>query len=43
LLEWVGMVKHWTYDLKGSSQCYQICADLEPINVSVYRAAPCLH
>lgn len=34
LLEWVGMVKHWTYDLDGASACYQECADLEPINVS---------
>ena len=34
LLEWVGMVKHWTYDLDGASACYQECSDLEPINVS---------
>ena len=34
LLEWTGMVKHWTYDLKGASHCYQKCAELEPINVS---------
>lgn len=33
LLEWVGMVKHWTYDLDGASKCYQECSDLEPINV----------
>lgn len=35
LLEWVGMVKHWTYDLDGASACYQQCADLEPINAEV--------
>lgn len=34
LLEWVGMVKHWTYDLDGATKCYQECSDLEPINVS---------
>jgi hypothetical protein len=34
LLEWTGMVKHWTYDLNGASLCYQACAELEPINVS---------
>lgn len=33
LLEWTGMVKHWTYDLKGASQCYEACSLLEPINV----------
>lgn len=35
LLEWTGMVKHWTYNLDGASQCYQECAALEPINVSM--------
>jgi len=35
LLEWVGMVKHWTYDLDGATKCYQECSELEPINVSV--------
>ena len=34
LLEWVGMVRHWGYDLVGAAQCYQECAELEPINVS---------
>lgn len=33
LLEWVGMVKHWVYDLDGASECYQECSDLEPMNV----------
>jgi tetratricopeptide (TPR) repeat protein len=36
LLEWTGMVKHWTYDLDGATACYQACAELEPINVSTY-------
>ena len=34
LLEWTGMVKHWTYDLSGADACYQMCAELEPLNVS---------
>lgn len=34
LLEWVGMVKHWTYDLDGATAVYQECSDMEPINVS---------
>jgi tetratricopeptide (TPR) repeat protein len=34
LLEWTGMVKHWTYDLDGALSCYEACADLEPLNVS---------
>lgn len=34
VLEWTGMVKHWTYDLDAASECYKQCADLEPINVS---------
>jgi hypothetical protein len=38
LLEWTGMVKHWTYDLDGATECYQQCADLEPINVSNSKA-----
>ena len=37
LLEWAGMVKHWTYDLDGAIDCYQQCAALEPLNVSVRR------
>ena len=37
LLEWTGMVKHWTYDLDGATECYNQCADLEPINVSRRR------
>jgi hypothetical protein len=35
LLEWVGMVKHWSYELDEASACYQQCAELEPINVSL--------
>lgn len=35
LLEWAGMVKHWTYDLEGASLCYQECAGLEPINAEI--------
>ena len=35
LLEWTGMVKHWTYDLDGASACYEACSALEPINVSM--------
>jgi tetratricopeptide (TPR) repeat protein len=35
LLEWAGMVKHWTYDLEGATDCYQKCAQLEPNNVSL--------
>jgi hypothetical protein len=31
------MVKHWTYDLDGATECYKQCADLEPINVSTRR------
>jgi hypothetical protein len=36
LLEWAGMVKHWTYDLRGASHCYEMCSELEPINVSLH-------
>jgi len=35
LLEWVGMVKHWTYDLDGAAKCYQECIDLEPVNAEI--------
>jgi len=35
LLEWVGMVRHWKYDLKGALQCYEQCCDLEPINAEL--------
>jgi hypothetical protein len=34
LLEWTGMVKHWTYDLDSAEACYRECAELEPMNVS---------
>eukprot|EP00526_Cylindrotheca_closterium_P005240 CAMPEP_0113627576 /NCGR_PEP_ID=MMETSP0017_2-20120614/14284_1 /TAXON_ID=2856 /ORGANISM="Cylindrotheca closterium" /LENGTH=626 /DNA_ID=CAMNT_0000537841 /DNA_START=43 /DNA_END=1923 /DNA_ORIENTATION=+ /assembly_acc=CAM_ASM_000147 len=35
LLEWTGMVMHWTYELEGASQCYQECSDLEPLNAEI--------
>lgn len=35
LLEWTGMVKHWTYDVQGASYCYEKCAELEPINAEI--------
>ncbi|KAL3940777.1 MAG: hypothetical protein SGARI_000844 [Bacillariaceae sp.] len=38
LLEWTGMAKHWTYDLSGADACYQMCAELEPINILVKQA-----
>jgi hypothetical protein len=40
LMEWVGMVKHWSYDLDGASQCYQECIEIEPINVSTLTVIP---
>lgn len=35
ILEWTGMARHWIYDLQGSIKCYQRCAELEPLNVSI--------
>ena len=35
ILEWTGMVRHWTYDLEGSRKCFQKCAQLESVNVSI--------
>jgi tetratricopeptide (TPR) repeat protein len=35
LLEWVGMVRHWKYDLDGALLAYAKCSELEPTNVSV--------
>lgn len=35
LLEWVGMVRHWTYNLDGALKCYERCSDLDPTNVSI--------
>jgi len=35
LLEWTGMVMHWTYELESASQCYQQCSDLEPLNAEI--------
>lgn len=34
LLEWVGMVRHWKYNLDGALQVYEACSALEPTNVS---------
>jgi hypothetical protein len=42
-LEWTGMVKHWTYDLKGATECYQKCSQLEPNNVSISTIMWCRH
>jgi tetratricopeptide (TPR) repeat protein len=33
LLEWVGMARHWKYDLEGSIEAYEKCSELEPTNV----------
>lgn len=33
LLEWTGMVRHWSYNLDGATKCYERCSDLEPLNV----------
>merc|ERR1712127_1054895 len=35
LLEWAGMVKHWTYELDAAIKCYKKCSELEPINAEV--------
>jgi len=35
LLEWTGMVMHWTYELEGASKCYQACSGLEPSNAEI--------
>ena len=32
LLEWVGMARHFHYNLDSALTCYQKCADLEPTN-----------
>lgn len=34
VLEWTGMCRHLTYDLKGAVKCYEACSDVEPTNVS---------
>ena len=34
ILEWAGMCRHLRYDLKGASECYERCSELEPDNVS---------
>ena len=33
LLEWVGMSRHWKFNLEGALKTYQKCTDLEPTNV----------
>lgn len=33
LLEWTGMVRHWSYNLEGATKCYERCSELEPLNV----------
>lgn len=35
VLEWVGMCRHLRYDLEGALKCYETCAELEPVNVSI--------
>jgi len=37
ILEWMGMVRHWIYDLEGSRKCFQKCAALESVNVRTFR------
>lgn len=37
LLEWAGMCRHLRYDLKGASECYERCSDMEPDNVSLFQ------
>jgi tetratricopeptide (TPR) repeat protein len=34
LLEWIGMIRHWKYDLDGAREIYEKCSQLEPTNVS---------
>jgi mitochondrial import receptor subunit TOM70 len=35
LLEWLGMNRHWHYELDSAYQLYQMCADLEPTNALI--------
>ncbi|KAL3784526.1 hypothetical protein HJC23_012161 [Cyclotella cryptica] len=35
LLEWAGMCRHLRYDLKGASECYERCSELEPDNTEL--------
>lgn len=35
LLEWLGMNRHWHYELDSSYQLYQMCADIEPTNALI--------
>jgi hypothetical protein len=34
VLEWVGMSKHLRYDLEAAGKCYELCSNIDPINVS---------
>lgn len=44
LLEWVGTVRHWQYDLDSALECFKKCSDLEPTNVSSMNASSvCWH
>eukprot|EP00557_Chaetoceros_sp_GSL56_P014854 CAMPEP_0176485226 /NCGR_PEP_ID=MMETSP0200_2-20121128/4929_1 /TAXON_ID=947934 /ORGANISM="Chaetoceros sp., Strain GSL56" /LENGTH=652 /DNA_ID=CAMNT_0017881861 /DNA_START=73 /DNA_END=2031 /DNA_ORIENTATION=+ len=35
VLEWTGMCRHLTYDLKGAVKCYEACSDVEPTNAVI--------
>lgn len=35
LLEWTGMVRHWSFNLGGANKCYERCSDLQPTNVRI--------
>lgn len=42
LLEWTGMVRHWSYHLDAASKCYERCSDLEPLNVRIKQCSDSL-
>jgi len=35
LLEWSGMVRHWSYNLESATKCYERCSELDPLNVRI--------
>ena len=35
LLQWMGMVHHWSYHLDAALKCYKHCSDLTSLNVHV--------